>query len=438
MNIAFYLDKPSAPKTTLMVDVAFDGERPRFSSGLAISPAYWNHDRQQIRATDPQRVAHQQRLDRVEAIAKEVYEQMNLGAVGRIVTEADAEEYKKRVKARIKPVKPGAKSKVVTTSTEAITSDFFGHYQEFVKTYTITTRTGQVTTKRPSDVTLEQYRRCGKILREYSAKQNVMLTFENINMDFYRKFTEWLATEKDRLDSTVGNYVKNIKAFMKWAMDDERQLHSNIAFMKFYRATSDENERGIALTLPELRLFRDADLSHNEALQKARDRHLLQTFTALRYSDLELLEPMNFDLKNKFIVSPVKKTGSKGVVIPIIPSCETLLASNPSLQFECPSTRQQNSYLKEIGKLIGLDAPVIVREHRRGKRIERVVPKWQQFSTHSARRTFMTLSIEDFGLSEQIVCRVTGHKPANRVAAGYFKASREGIRTAVCNAWAAF
>jgi len=436
MNITFYLDKPSAQKTTLMADVTFSNERPRFSSGLSLAPAYWNHDKQQVRASDPLRVAHQQRLDSVVAIAKEIYEQMNLGAVGRIVTEADAREYKRRVKARLKPLK--SKTSKVTTSTVAATSDFFNQYNEFVRTYTITTRTGQVTTKRPSDETIENYKRCGRILQQYSMEHNVLLTFENIDMNFYRGFMTWLATKKNLIDSSAGSYVKSIKVFMRWAMDDERKLHSNIAFMKFYRATSDENERGVALTLPELRLLRDADLSHDESLHMARNRHLLQTFTALRYSDLQLLDSINFDHKNKFVVSPIQKTGSRDVVIPITPPCERLLASNPSLLSECHPKWKQNVYLKEIGKLIGLDAPVIVREHRSGKRIETVAPKWQQFSTHSARRTFMTISLEDFGLPEQVVYRVTGHKPKNNVAALYYKGTKEGIRTAVCNAWAAF
>lgn len=435
MNITFYLDKPRAEKTTLMADVAFGGGRPRFSTGLSLAPAYWNHDKQQIRASDPLRAAHEQRLDQVYVIAKEVYEQMNLGAVGRVITDADAREYKKRVRTRIKP---GRKSKDTATSTTAIASDLFDYYDEFVRTYTITTRTGKVTMQRPSDSTLESYKHSGKVLRQYCMENGATLTFDTIDMNFYRGFMHWLATKKNLLDSSAGNHIKSIKVFMRWAMDDERKLHSNIAFMKFYRATSDENEGGVALTLQELRLFRDADLSSNERFKRTRDTHLLQTFTALRYSDLELLEPKNYDFKNKFVVSPIQKTGSKNVIIPMIPACETLLASTPSQRFKFPENWRQNLDLKELGRLLGIDAPVIVCKHQGGKRIETVVPKWQQLTTHSARRTFTTISIEDFGLPEQVVFRVTGHTPANAVAARYFKATKEGIRAAVCDAWAAF
>jgi len=264
------------------------------------------------------------------------------------------------------------------------------------------------------------------------------LTFDAIDMNFYRGFMHWMVTKRNFLDSSAGNNIKCLKVFMKWAMDDERKLHSNIAFMKFYRAMSDENEQGVALTLQELRLLRDADLSSIERLQKTRDTYLLQTFTALRYSDLELLEPMNYDFKNKFVVSPIKKTGSKNVIIPMIQPCEDLLKALPSLQIEFYCNWHQNRHLKELGQMLGIDAPVIVCKHQGGKRIETVVPKWQLLTTHSARRTFTTISIEEFGLPEQVVFRVTGHKPTNRVAARYFKGTREGIKTAVCNAWAAF
>ncbi len=430
MNITFYLDKPSAEQTTLMADVTFGGERPRFSTGLSLIPAYWNHDKQQIRAADPLRVAHQQRLDRIEAIAKEVYEQMDLEAIGRITTEADAKEFKRRVKARIKP---GA-----TASAAGATPDLMGYYDEFVRTYTITTSTGKVTIRRPSDNTIRAYENTGKVLRQYASEHGMTLTFDAIDMNFYRGFMHWMVTKRNFLDSSAGNNIKCLKVFMKWAMDDERKLHSNIAFMKFYRAMSDENEQGVALTLQELRLLRDADLSSIERLQKTRDTYLLQTFTALRYSDLELLEPMNYDFKNKFVVSPIKKTGSKNVIIPMIQPCEDLLKALPSLQIEFYCNWHQNRHLKELGQMLGIDAPVIVCKHQGGKRIETVVPKWQLLTTHSARRTFTTISIEEFGLPEQVVYRVTGHKPTNRVAARYFKGTREGIKTAVCNAWAAF
>lgn len=437
MNITYYLDKPSAPKTTLMVDVTFSGERARYSSGLSLAPAYWNHEKQQVRASDPLQAAHEQRLDRVYAISKEVYEQMELGAVGRLVTKADAKDYENRVKARLKPLK-SKKSKVATVSTAVAPSDFFQYYDYFVRTYTITTRTGKVTMRRPSEKTLRCYRDAGKTLQRYAAEQGTTLTFEAIDMDFYRRFTNWMATKRNLLDSSAGNHIKNLKVFMRWAMDDERKLHSNIAFTKFYRSTSDENEVGVALTLEELRQLRDADLSGDERLRRTRDTHLLQTFTALRYSDLELLEPKNYDFKNKFVVSPIQKTGSKNVIIPMVQPCEELLRSFPSLQIKFYYNWEQNLHLKQLGQLIGLDAPVIVCQYRGGQRIETVVPKWQQLTTHSARRTFMTISLEEFGLPEQVVYRVTGHKPTNRVAARYFKGTREGIKTAVCNAWAAF
>lgn len=427
MNLTFYADKPTAPKSAIMLSITFANTRIRFGTGVTVSPELWNHSKQQIRVGDPLRNAHQKRLDTIYTTIQRLYNEMNLGTEGRIFAQDEIKAFKKRIKTFLQ-----------TGSAAVSTANLFEYYDDFVESYTIKTKTGQITTRRPSEGTLIVYRRLGKTLKQYCAERRKVLTFDSINAEFYTSFMDWLANTKDLLDSSSGNYIKCLKTFMSWAMEPERKLHTNIAFLKFHKPEARSNTGKVALTLSELRAWRDADLSEHPRLRRVRDIHLLQSYTALRYGDLELLQPINFDRVNGFIRTPTQKTDSRDVVIPITPPIERLLESYPSLLFEFPSNVKQNEYLKEIGRIIGLDAPVVVRKRKDGKRIETVVPKWQLLTTHSARRTFTTISIEKFGLPGPVVRRVTGHASKDEMEESYFKGTEEAIQNLICNAWAAF
>jgi|GEM_PF-3013601 len=58
MRLTFYIDRPDAPVSAIMINVAVGGKRFRFSTGISVVPTNWNHERQEIRAADPDRSAH--------------------------------------------------------------------------------------------------------------------------------------------------------------------------------------------------------------------------------------------------------------------------------------------------------------------------------------------------------------------------------------------
>jgi hypothetical protein len=102
--------------------------------------------------------------------------------------------------------------------------------------------------------------------------------------------------------------------------------------------------------------------------------------------------------------------------------------------FEFPSNVKSNKYLKEVGERAGLSAPIVVGISRNGVRTETTVPKYTELSTHVARRSFVTISIE-FGLPHSIIRLVTGHKTSDVMMKHYAKPSPEVVRDVVCQAW---
>ncbi len=62
-----------------------------------------------------------------------------------------------------------------------------------------------------------------------------------------------------------------------------------------------------------------------------------------------------------------------------------------------------------IGKLAKIDAPTQKISYVGEKRIEKTVPKYEFITTHIARKTFVTLSIEN-GILPDVIMKITGHK----------------------------
>jgi integrase len=73
------------------------------------------------------------------------------------------------------------------------------------------------------------------------------------------------------------------------------------------------------------------------------------------------------------------------------------------------TNQKLNDYLKELGQLAGIDAPVEVIRFRGGVRESTTVAKRERLGCHTGRRTFVTLSLER-GLRPETIMKVTGHR----------------------------
>lgn len=417
MRIKFYVDRKDAPISALMINVAVAGKRFRYSSGISIAPKDWNHDSQEARGSDPSRLANMKRIAAIKAEIHSAYHALSFGADGKVVSNDELIQFNSRIKTFLEG---GRSEKPV---------DVFPAFKKFIDQHTLSRGNGQITNERPSDYTLQRYNLVSKIMAEYAREHKVQLTFEGIDDDFYRSFVSWLSAERNLIDSSIGNYIKVLKTFMRWAK--ERGLHTNTAYERFYKPDSIADT--IALSARELRILRDTVLTDSPKLARVRDHFLMQTYTALRYGDLITLGPKNFDLANGFVVLPSKKTEARPV-IPIIPPLQDILKKYPSLVFEFNSGVKANLYLKELGKRAGIDSPVVIGHQRNGVRHDKTVPKYTQLTTHVARRSFVTVCLE-FGLPETIIRQVTGHKSSDVMSNHYSKLTPEMVRDAVCNAW---
>jgi hypothetical protein len=76
---------------------------------------------------------------------------------------------------------------------------------------------------------------------------------------------------------------------------------------------------------------------------------------------------------------------------------------------EVISNQKLNDYLKEPGKFAGIDQPVQKVKFIGSRPVEETVPKIELITTHTVRRTFVTLSLEK-GIRPETVLKITGQK----------------------------
>jgi integrase len=147
------------------------------------------------------------------------------------------------------------------------------------------------------------------------------------------------------------------------------------------------------------------DLTNNARLERVRDVFCFSCFTGLRFSDTVTVNRGNVRGAELFITT--RKT-SDNLSIPLSEQATSLL-----VKYDCklPSISQQktNDYIKELGKLAGIDEPTELTKHRGAAEVKKTEPKYKFMTTHTARRTFVTLALER-GMRAETVKAITGHK----------------------------
>ena len=97
------------------------------------------------------------------------------------------------------------------------------------------------------------------------------------------------------------------------------------------------------------------------------------------------------------------------------------------------SNQKMNKYIKEVCEKTNINSNVKLIHYRGIERIEKVIPKYKAISTHSARRTFISLSIQN-GMSAEMVMSITGHK-TYKMMQKYLKVLESTKRNEMEKAW---
>lgn len=264
-------------------------------------------------------------------------------------------------------------------------------------------------------------------LKEFQNKKKKPVTFDSINLDFFESFSKYLINEKKHNNNTLSKYIKTLKTFMLWAFD--RKLHENIAFKKF---NAPEYEVDVVyLTETELvkLLYYEFDLPK---FSRIRDAFCFGCFTGQRFSDIHAITWD--DIKGNSWFLHTKKTKDR-IEIPLSSFALDIIKKyrGTDKPVHPISNQKMNDALKTIGKLLEFNEPIRLTSYSGNQRTDEVVPKHTLISTHTARRTFVTLSLEK-GMRPETVMSLTGHKDYKTMKR-YIKISSKVKETELNNIW---
>lgn len=272
--------------------------------------------------------------------------------------------------------------------------------------------------------TIKNYKNALHYFKEYRDNKGFQFEFERLNMTFYNSFVDYLISDKKLSNNTIGRIIKILKTFLNWAL--ENGIHTNLDYKKF--KIWEEKIEIIYLTDEELKRIYSKEIS-NKALASARDQFCFGCFTGLRFSDIAKLDKSN--IKDGIIQLRTQKTKDL-LTIPLIPQAQEILERH-NYNIPVLTNQKLNMHLKELGKLCDIDQLVYIQRYRGAERIDEKIPKHDLITTHTARRTFITLSLEK-GIRPEVVMSITGHKDFKSFSA-YIKIVDNVKKDELLKAW---
>ena len=376
-SINFYLNSPDRKgKCPVMLTYQSNGKRFRYWTKIKIDKNAWKNQR--IKPNYKDASENNGILDDLQNILQKI--------------EREAIFNKKEYS--IETVKRKFELEIGELSSEG---SFFQIYDKFINDSIPTKAAG----------TIKSYYSTRGHLEGFSQTKNFPINFESINENFYEAFVNYMITDLKFLNNTIGRVIKTLKTFMNYAVRLE-YTNPTLAYKNF-KVFKEELEI-IYLTYDELmRLYHIDDIS--DTLRTVRDNFCFGCFTGLRFSDISKLSHEN--IKGDYLEITSEKT-KDFIKVPLNHYAKEIL-NNYKVEFNdtplprCFSNQKTNDYLKELGCLAEIDEINTIEKFTGSKKIIITKPKYELITTHTARRTFVTLNLEK-GIRAEVVMAMTGHK----------------------------
>ena len=395
MNVRFRLDSKvyEGDLQIIMLDATFDNQRLRLSTGEKVHADNWDKNRLRVRSRMKGSAEINARIDVLEESVRKIYREFHL---------------KRQV-----PTPQLIKQEL--RRGESQPGSFFDHFEEFIRC--------AEPVRRPT--TIQNHWTCLKYLKKFQAATNHTLALESMDRVFYDKFVAY-AYANGAKTNTVGSKISTLLAFLNWCVSSGIEV--NPKYKEFKRLL--QNTDSVALTLEELHQIEQLELPTGHKLHAVRDIFLLQCYTGLRYSDVVKLRPVN--LKDDVLIVNTVKTADD-LKLPLLPQALAIMRRCPEKGFPSFKNRHANKCIRQLCGLAGIDESTLMVEHRGKERIENVAPKHEFITTHTGRRTFVTLSLER-GVRPEVLMRITGHKDI-RTMQRYVKMTEKVTRNEFLGAW---
>ena len=234
-----------------------------------------------------------------------------------------------------------------------------------------------------------------RYLQAFEKFRGRKITFKSFDVDFYHEFIEFMTFDyvsyrytktkiKGLKRNTLGKAIKHLRLFLKDRI--RRKIIPPIDLTEY--KVVEEIADATYLSMYEIEMIRNLDLSLSPKLELARDLLVLGCLTGLRFSDFSNIKPE--DIRNGKLHIKQQKS-DHWVVIPLRSIAHDILitkfrAKYPEHQMRPLMMRSKVCEIAEINESIKFS-------YKKGNRdIEEVKPKYKWITSHSAGDHFALMS----------------------------------------------
>ena len=374
MKVNFRLHKKNKKDKTgfLRMDFSYTGKRFRYFVGINLIDKHWSNTKQRVKASVSNSLEINKRLSEIAEVTVKIYYEL----LNNNITPSNS-----MLKEKLDESLRGVSSQL----------SFYEFVDEFIKRSS--------NTKKPS--TIKEYIYTINDLKTFEKHIKRRIEWDTIDMKFYDAYMDYQYNVKGNSQNLFGKRIKTLKTFLNDAFERGANKHLMYKGFKVLQRETD----AIYLTEDEIEKMYKLDLSENKRLEKVRDLFIIECNTGVRFKDLMHIEKENV-LKDKIKIK-VRKTGQILNTL-LLPDTKTLLKKY-NYQLPRISNTNYNLYLKEIGKLAGINETIIYNTYRAGKSISIKKKKYELISSHTSRRSFAT-NMYHRKYSSVLIMSITGHK----------------------------
>jgi integrase len=375
----------------------------QMSTGVKLKKEYWNKHTQQIKNITS--VVNKVEINRYILECKERFQRAIL-------------ENHPTTKAELKQIIKGA-----LFPEKEIRIDLLSFAKSFADLQS--KKSNPKTGKPLAKSTLSKFRLLHQHLESYQKYINAPLDFNNIDVDFYFNFLEYLKITYQYAPNTLGKYIQALKTLMNEAT--AQGLTDNVGYKsKHFKRIAVEAEN-IYLTISEIDRIRLLDLSDKPHLERSRDVFMVGCYTGLRYQDIIGLN--RSCRMGEYLHVIQAKTGDP-VTVPVLPQIVPILEK---YNYQFKANAKINKQLKEICKLAEIDEIIRRKSYVKGVLVDKVYKKYELVSSHTARRSFATNSYQK-GIPTASIMKITGHR-TEKSFYKYIKLDNKEHADLVLQAW---
>ena len=383
MKYTFNLKEPKSENETLILFSCYfkdEGKKFVYSTGEKIIPKNWDFENRFVFTAGKNKSKFSEsikkQLNRYSDLFLEtesLYKRIDESFTSQTIKKSFDENFKKTLKGK---------------------NIFFESFDEFIAE--------KIHGKEWAEATIKRYTNIKNILKKFEVTKKYKLTFSKITPAFHREFTNYCMDDLGHINNTYARNLGLFKSFMYWAKKNKFTYNDDfIEFKKVERVITNQ----IALTIEDLGKLMKHDFK-SKRLERVRDVFVFACVTGMRFGELSLVSKSN--VTDHYIMLKEDKDETKEAREIPLTSIARFILLKYDYQLPLIKNQKHNEYIKEVFAELKYNSKVQKVTTKGKENIKLEMNFYDRISTHTARRTFITM-MKRQGKSDKLIASVTGH-----------------------------